>query len=441
MAARMIGRTRLRSAPDSNAPNPSGVVTEDDAIEIIGERQGGTWLEIRATDESGNVRTGFVPADRVDRDAPTPKVEEDIDLVRCGVVCTNNARTYGVNRDYLIALAWCESRIKNVGTTGSTAFGPFQFIQDTWKGMVARHGQDTGITEAGFRDWGSQVTFAAILAKEATERIRDRLGRLPSATELYFTHILGVEAALHALQGERARKMDSVLLEFYEPKQHEKAAAFVDQIIKNNASVFRVDAQVNSTEQVLQVLAARLREGFDKAQEIVEKLPADAQFQPSVPAPAGAPWMAVAEAERQRGVVETPGAGSNPRIEAYHASTRIDINHRSDDTAWCASFVSFCMANSGNEKVRQANLRSALAADWRNWGQPIGNPISGSVVVFEPLEKGSSGHVALVVEAAGGVVKALGGNQKDEQDRHCVCIQSFSMDKVVSFRWLDIGEA
>jgi hypothetical protein len=279
MAARMIGVTRLRSAPDPNAPNPSGVVTKDDAIEIISERQDGTWLEVRATDESGNVRTGFVPADRVDRDAPPPKVEENIDLVRFGVVCTNNARTHGVNRDYLIALAWCESRIKNVGTTDSTAFGPFQFIQDTWNDMVARHSLDTGITEAGFRDWGAQVTFAAILGKEATERIRDRLGRLPSATELYFAHILGVEAALHALQGERAHKMDAVLLEFYEPKQHEKAAAFVDQIIKNNASVFRVDAQVNSTEQVLQALAARLREGFDKAQEIVKQLPADAQPQ------------------------------------------------------------------------------------------------------------------------------------------------------------------
>ena len=139
MAARIKNRTKLRNAPDPTAPNPLGVVTRDDMLEILSEHGGGAWLEVRATDLSGNVRTGFVPADRVDREAPDMQVEEEIDPIAFGTVCTNNARTYGVNRDYLIALAWCESRISNVGTAASSAFGPFQFLPRDLEG----HGDQT----------------------------------------------------------------------------------------------------------------------------------------------------------------------------------------------------------------------------------------------------------------------------------------------------------
>jgi hypothetical protein len=133
MAARIRVRTKLRNAPDPMAPNPLGVVTREDVLEILSEKEGGAWLEVRATDLSGNVRTGFVPAEGVDQQAPEIDVEEEIDPVAFGTVCTNNARTYDVNRDYLIAIAWCESRIRNVGTPASSAFGPFQFLQDTWR--------------------------------------------------------------------------------------------------------------------------------------------------------------------------------------------------------------------------------------------------------------------------------------------------------------------
>ena len=145
--------------------------------------------------------------------------------------------------------------------------------------------------------------------------------------------------------------------------------------------------------------------------------------------------MAVAQSELQRGLFEVTGAGSNPRIEDYHATT--GLGRKSDDTAWCASFVSFCMANVDNDKVRLANLRSARAADWKKWGQSIDNPVPGAVVVMEPLVPDSTGHVGFVVEAADDLIQTLAGNQKDEQGRESVCIKPFSMDKVVCFRWMD----
>ena len=85
-------------------------------------------------------------------------------------------------------------------------------------------------------------------------------------------------------------------------------------------------------------------------------------------------------------------------------------------------------------RSRQANLRSARAADWRNWGQPIDNPVPGAVVVLEPLVPGSTGHVGFVVEAADDFVQMLGGNQRDEQGREVRCASGrFQWTKLYAF--------
>ena len=69
---------------------------------------------------------------------PTPK-EEAINEVNFALALTYVAHTYGVNRDYLIAVAWAESRIKNVINQTTGAVGPFQFTPGTWAALVARH--------------------------------------------------------------------------------------------------------------------------------------------------------------------------------------------------------------------------------------------------------------------------------------------------------------
>src|SRR5262245_37929661 len=54
-------------------------------------------------------------------------------------------------------------------------------------------------------------------------------------------------------------------------------------------------------------------------------------------------WMEIARAEL--GVAEERGSASNPRIEAYHATTT--LGPRPDHVHWCSSFVNFCVTRAG----------------------------------------------------------------------------------------------
>ena len=152
---------------------------------------------------------------------------------------------------------------------------------------------------------------------------------------------------------------------------------------------------MRTVEQALASATERLNEGLREAARIVANLPEDEQFAPRLEGEAGAPWMIIAQQELSRGVIEDKRSGqSNPRIEDYHAATR--AGRRSDDTPWCAAFVSFCMEKSGNELVASHNLRSALAADWLKWGMTITEPTWGAVCVLHPLVRDSSGHVGFL---------------------------------------------
>jgi hypothetical protein len=66
-------------------------------------------------------------------------------------------------------------------------------------------------------------------------------------------------------------------------------------------------------------------------------------------------WMEIARAEM--GQAEGGPAGSNPRIEQYHATTT--LGPRPDSVAWCSSFVNFCIERAGLQ-----GTKSARARDW-----------------------------------------------------------------------------
>ncbi|MEO1457994.1 MAG: CHAP domain-containing protein, partial [Pseudomonadota bacterium] len=121
--------------------------------------------------------------------------------------------------------------------------------------------------------------------------------------------------------------------------------------------------------------------------------------------------------------------------EGYHATTSFGRN--SDNHAWCASFVSFCMTESQNADVINENIRSARAADWKDWGYSTGRPVKGSVGITKPLAAGASGHVGFVVSADGETVTLLGGNQTDDSGQESVCEKKFDAIDFVDFRWID----
>ena len=131
-----------------------------------------------------------------------------------------------------------------------------------------------------------------------------------------------------------------------------------------------------------------------------------------------AAWMKIARAEL--GVAEDP-AGSNARIEAYHATTQ---GGAADDAVpWCASFVNFCVEAAGLR-----GTRSKAARSWMTWGVDAGDFVPGCVVV---LKRGTApkGHVGFFAGFQSGRIKLLGGNQGD-----AVGVASFDVDRVLARR-------
>jgi len=142
-----------------------------------------------------------------------------------------------------------------------------------------------------------------------------------------------------------------------------------------------------------------------------------------------APWFQKALEELERDVREIKGSGNNPRILEYHRSTNLDASAASkDETAWCSSFVNFCMQQAGVD-----GTKSALARSWLKWGQALDKPRKGCVVVFERPEAGpTAGHVGFFVAADETNIQILGGNQGDR-----VCIKPQPKNRQLAYRWPD----
>jgi len=120
------------------------------------------------------------------------------------------------------------------------------------------------------------------------------------------------------------------------------------------------------------------------------------------------PWMAVAEAEREKGIYEIPGSENSTRVLEYLQSTsNLDRASRSkDETPWCSAFVNWCVKQAGYE-----GTDSALARSWMTWGHPIDIPRKGCIVVFSRETK--FGHVGFFIGETATHIKVLGGNQQN----------------------------
>lgn len=120
-----------------------------------------------------------------------------------------------------------------------------------------------------------------------------------------------------------------------------------------------------------------------------------------------APWVSIAI--REIGQAQEPESRHNPRILQYHATTTLGAT--SDETAWCSSFVNWCLRQAGI-----VGTNSAAASSWLHWGKICG-PSAGSITVIYEFDTRSrprsrSGyHVGFLVEDTGTHLKLLGGNQ------------------------------
>lgn len=143
-----------------------------------------------------------------------------------------------------------------------------------------------------------------------------------------------------------------------------------------------------------------------------------------LPAPAGSAHptpFSIAQAELTKGIQEIAGPQDNPRIVLYHASTSSGAGP--DETAWCSSFVNYCVTQSGMQ-----GTNSKWARSWHdtNWGSDVtSSPRPGDIVVWRrQTGKEDAGHVAFFIEKVGdNFFRVLGGNQGN-----CVSIATYPIN-------------
>ncbi|MDX2275494.1 MAG: transglycosylase SLT domain-containing protein [Hyphomonadaceae bacterium] len=125
----------------------------------------------------------------------------------------------GVDFTLLVETARRESALNPNARAGtSSATGLFQFIDSTWLDMVRRHGAEHGLADqaAALRRGADAETrreilalrsdpelsarMAGELARENASALEARLGRAPSAGELYAAHVMGSGGAVRLIE-------------------------------------------------------------------------------------------------------------------------------------------------------------------------------------------------------------------------------------------------
>lgn len=176
----------------------------------------------------------------------------------------------GADFDYLMRTAARESSMDpNAKARTSSAAGLFQFIDQTWLGMVKRHGEEHGL--GALADQISQTRsgryvvadrqlrreilalrydpeISAVMAGEFTEDskqvLRGVLGREPNGGELYAAHFLGAGGASELIQASQ--------------RGEASAAALFPDAARANRSIFYTKGGVaRSPSEVLAVLSAK----------------------------------------------------------------------------------------------------------------------------------------------------------------------------------------
>lgn len=113
------------------------------------------------------------------------------------------SRRTGVGEDVLNAIAYKESRFREVASPGtSSAQGLFQFIDSTWTSVLKRYGPRYGVSPNASRNdpLASAIMAGAYLKHDIYPSI-SRARPNPSATDLYMGHFMGPGGGAQFLRG------------------------------------------------------------------------------------------------------------------------------------------------------------------------------------------------------------------------------------------------
>ncbi|MEP7280535.1 MAG: TIGR02594 family protein [Rubrivivax sp.] len=151
-------------------------------------------------------------------------------------------------------------------------------------------------------------------------------------------------------------------------------------------------------------------------------------------------WMRVAQGEM--GQREVVGKGANPQIVSY-LNTCPYLKRKgasqSDETAWCAAFVNWCLKRSGFPGLDTD--QAGLARTWSTYGVALDGPRVGAIAVIyraaASSDTATGNHVGFLVDGGvGNRVTLLGGNQGDQ-----VVIRDYVGWDLIGLRWPTGGAA
>ena len=195
----------------------------------------------------------------------------------------NAASATGVDFNYLFNQARVESSLNpEAKARTSSATGLYQFIEQSWLGVVAKHGEEHGLGWAASaitrgsdgryrvadsamrsaildlrRDPDASAAMAAEFASDNRDYLEKRLGHDVESVDLYLAHFLGAGGATKFLRS-------------YEASPDASAAAIFPAASRSNRGVFyNRDGSARSLSEVRSRFAAK----FEGASPAIESSP------------------------------------------------------------------------------------------------------------------------------------------------------------------------
>jgi uncharacterized protein (TIGR02594 family) len=383
---------------------------------------------------------GWLPKANVDEvpDPARPEVDPESFVRQCILVersfnvVESNAPWFA-SADFMIARAVIETGIKNPGAVGSSdAVGPLRVSSTEWNGFLSSSQPFASAFGPKDFDFPMLQIYAAgnrmrvdaeAVSKESPSEAGAAMSNdpfLPSYLDLFHAYLTDAKTAfkIRTQENDAAIKLGEAIT--FEHFASIKARAQFSAIDKSDT----IASFVSKTEATLN---AALKDAFD----LITKFAPDELPQAD---PGKATWLDTAKAELASGVTEQ---AKPDRIRSYFAATDFGpvgatIPH------WCGAFVAFCIKESGHQDSIPKS--SALAVNWKGWGQsiPLGstNVPVGAVIVLTPSPgTNTSGHVAFFTEPlpATKQLRLLGGNQDNS-----VNLTPYSNSRLAAIRWLEI---
>ena len=179
----------------------------------------------------------------------------------------------GVDYGYMMAMAAQESAFDPaVKASTSSATGLYQFLKQTWLGVVKLHGEKHGLAdqadqieysaskkkyvvspfwaESGILDLRKNATYSALMgaefAKDNQQFLTKKLKRQVSPTDLYMAHFLGPSDAAKFLGARDAGKGG------------QSAVAMFPNAAEANTTIFYKSGQARTLDQVYKVMEAKI---------------------------------------------------------------------------------------------------------------------------------------------------------------------------------------